>query len=129
MTTAPGNEDGHYSGRVQPIHVSNAHCAPDYHIGTILAYLSRYRKKGGALDLKKSIWFVNQLRTCEFDPKPFKWMSSFGAVNLPFETYDAVAQLVYAACQDYDSRCLFYDTAIDILRSILLNEYGERYEK
>ena len=57
---APG-EFGQYSAlNPQPIDVIEA-WGLGYHEGTVLKYLSRWRRKGGLEDLKKSAWFLNRL--------------------------------------------------------------------
>jgi len=49
-----------YDLNPQPIDVIEA-WGLGYHEGTVLKYLSRWRRKGGLEDLKKSAWFLNRL--------------------------------------------------------------------
>lgn len=58
---SPGNEDGHYSGEYQPMDFGAEFNTPMYQICQILKYLSRHRKKGGILDLRKSMVFIESI--------------------------------------------------------------------
>ena len=59
-TVSPGNEDYHYFGRIEPIDfVEDQELG--YHEGNIIKYISRWRYKGGILDLFKAGWFLMRL--------------------------------------------------------------------
>jgi len=59
---APGNEDSHYSGSVQPIDLCEAQgWAPAAYQFSVVKYVTRYQEKGGILDLEKAKWFLERL--------------------------------------------------------------------
>ena len=59
---APGNEDSHYSGAIQPIDLCEAQgWAPAAYQFSIVKYVTRYQKKAGILDLQKAKWFLEKL--------------------------------------------------------------------
>jgi hypothetical protein len=57
---SPGNEDGHYSGTIQPIDLIRAQ-GMDFEEGSVIKYVSRYKKKNGLEDLKKARWYIDRL--------------------------------------------------------------------
>jgi len=57
---APGNEDRHYFGQIQPIEFI-ADQGLGFFEGNIVKYVARHRKKGGILDLKKAKWYLDRL--------------------------------------------------------------------
>ena len=59
MSSAPG-EGGWYSSlSPEPIEVVES-WGLNYHEGTILKYLSRWKRKGGVEDLEKAQWFLTR---------------------------------------------------------------------
>jgi len=61
-TKSPGNEDGHYSGEIQPVDYAEAQgWAPGAYQFSIIKYVTRYQKKAGILDLEKAKWFIEKL--------------------------------------------------------------------
>ena len=58
--TSPGNEDKHYFGSIEPIDFIEDQQL-GYHEGNIIKYISRWRYKGGILDLFKAGWFLMRL--------------------------------------------------------------------
>ena len=60
VDTSAGNEDKHYSGEIQAIHliVSQNLGALE---ANIVKYVSRHQKKGGIEDLKKAQFYLNVL--------------------------------------------------------------------
>lgn len=63
---SPGNEDGHYFGRIEPLDFIEDQ-ALGYHEGSIIKYVSRWRYKGGIQDLMKAGWFL--LRLIQFEQR------------------------------------------------------------
>jgi len=57
---SPGNEDGHYSGPIQPTDFCLMQGLGLLEHG-VIKYLCRYRKKGGMLDLEKACWYLMRL--------------------------------------------------------------------
>jgi hypothetical protein len=57
---SPGNEDGHYSGTIQPIDFIRAQ-GMDFEEGSVIKYVARYKKKNGLEDLKKARWYIDRL--------------------------------------------------------------------
>ena len=55
---APGNEDSHYKGNIQPIDFIDDQELGFYE-GNIVKYLDRWTRKGGLEDLYKIAWFLN----------------------------------------------------------------------
>lgn len=57
---APGNEDNHYSGDVQPIDLIE-HQELGFHEANIVKYICRWKKKGGLTDLYKVAFYLSRL--------------------------------------------------------------------
>lgn len=57
---APGNEGGHYAGKVQPYDLIREQNL-GYAEGVIVKCACRYKKKAGLLDLHKIVFFAYQL--------------------------------------------------------------------
>lgn len=58
--SSPGNEDGHYFGRIEPLDFIEDQ-ELGYHEGSIIKYVSRWKYKGGVQDLMKAGWFLLRL--------------------------------------------------------------------
>ena len=61
---SPGNQDGHYRGKVQPVDLINAQTVAGTigaHEAIMIEYLCRWRLKGGIEDLEKVGWWLEQL--------------------------------------------------------------------
>jgi hypothetical protein len=56
----------HYTGKVQPIDLIEAQDL-DFHEGSIVKYVSRWKKKNGIEDLKKAKWYLERLIDIELD--------------------------------------------------------------
>jgi hypothetical protein len=56
---SPGNEDHHYFGAIQPIHLIES-MGLDWHQGTAIEYIARCRGKGQRLDIEKAIWVLQR---------------------------------------------------------------------
>lgn len=57
---APGNEDSHYKGAIQPIDFIEDQ-ELGFHEANIVKYISRWKKKGQMEDLYKVAWYLNRL--------------------------------------------------------------------
>lgn len=57
---SPGNEDGHYRGKVQPIDLIRSQKL-SFQEGNVVKLVCRYKDKDGALDLGKLVYYVYQL--------------------------------------------------------------------
>lgn len=62
---APGNDDGHYGSSIQPVEYIEAQKLT-FDEGSAVKYISRHRKKGGAEDLKKAIWYLKRELACSY---------------------------------------------------------------
>lgn len=54
---APGNEDSHYSGFIQPSHYAASNRLI-FTLANIIKYVFRYSFKNGKEDLKKALWYT-----------------------------------------------------------------------
>ncbi len=54
---SPGNEDQHYDGEVQPNDLIEAQ-GLTFAEGNIIKLICRYRKKGGIVDLGKTVFYL-----------------------------------------------------------------------
>lgn len=61
LAQAPGNEDGHYAGKIQPIEYLES-VLPDFLLGNVVKYLCRHRAKNGREDLLKAAWYLERYR-------------------------------------------------------------------
>jgi hypothetical protein len=57
---SPGNEDGHYSGRIQPQDLIEEQDL-NFAEGNIVKLVCRYRRKGGLIDLGKIVYYIYRL--------------------------------------------------------------------
>lgn len=57
---SPGNEDGHYFGKIQPIDFIEDQQL-GHHEANVVKYICRWKRKGGMEDLKKAVWFLHRL--------------------------------------------------------------------
>ena len=57
---APGNEDSHYQGNIQPIDFIEDQQL-GFHEANIIKYTARWKKKGQLEDLYKVAWYLNRL--------------------------------------------------------------------
>ena len=57
---APGNEDNHYEGTIQPMEFIEGKNL-GFVEGNVIKYISRHKKKAGKLDLGKALWYLNRL--------------------------------------------------------------------
>lgn len=57
---SPGNEDSHYFGEIEPLDFVEAQ-GLGHHEGNIIKYITRWKYKGGILDLMKAAWFLMRL--------------------------------------------------------------------
>lgn len=63
LKTAPGNEDNHYTGSIQPIEfIENQGLG--FHEANAIKYLCRWKKKNGIQDLEKAVWYIQRLIEC-----------------------------------------------------------------
>lgn len=60
--TAPGNEDHHYCGAIEPIDFIESQDM-GFHEANVIKYVARYRRKGGLQDLYKAAWYLARLIT------------------------------------------------------------------
>ena len=66
--TQPSTQIGgtHYESQaIQPIEYINANSL-NYHQGNILKYITRYRSKNGVEDLRKAMWYLEDLIKVEY---------------------------------------------------------------
>lgn len=75
---APGNEDNHYHGTIQPTEFMEAQGFTGFHEGQVIKYVCRHKKKGGILDLQKALWYLLRLIVLE-EEKPQQQESARGA--------------------------------------------------
>lgn len=57
---APGNQDSHYFGSIQPIDFIEDQQL-GFHEANIIKYIARWKKKGKVEDLYKVAWYLNRL--------------------------------------------------------------------
>lgn len=57
---APGNEDNHYYGQIEPIDFIEDQDL-GFHEANIIKYIARYKKKGGVEDLRKAAFYLYRL--------------------------------------------------------------------
>ena len=57
---APGNEDNHYRGEIQPIDFIEDQQL-GFHEANIVKYIARWKDKGQKQDLYKVAWYLNRL--------------------------------------------------------------------
>lgn len=67
---APGNEDQHYSGKIQPTDFAESK-GLSFLEGNVIKYVTRHRKKAKKLDLQKSLWYIDRL-IAKTDEKEFQ---------------------------------------------------------
>lgn len=79
---APGNEDQHYHGEIQPIEFIEAQGFMGFHESQVIKYVCRHRKKGGVLDLQKSLWYLLRLIVLEEETHQQESASGSGAGDL-----------------------------------------------
>jgi hypothetical protein len=58
--TAPGNENNHYEGTIQPTEFIEGRDL-SFIEGNVVKYLSRHKKKAGKLDLEKALWYIGRI--------------------------------------------------------------------
>jgi hypothetical protein len=58
--SSPGNENDHYSGKIQPTEFIGSRNL-SFLEGNVVKYISRYTKKAGKLDLDKALWYIDRI--------------------------------------------------------------------
>ena len=127
LKNAPGNEDSHYTGNMQPIEYFLS-AYPQALLANIIKYSIRHSKKGKLEDLQKAKWYVECCRrslTCEklgagdfiasneCDGKGFD--SEVKEIILDLELFDYIRNERYPDRSELDRLLNSVDSSIDEL--------------
>lgn len=58
--------EGHYIGKIEPIEFIEANDIP-FHEANAIKYCFRHKKKNGAEDIKKAIWYLNRILEVQYN--------------------------------------------------------------
>lgn len=126
---SPGNEDDHYAGEYQPMDFGADFDTPMYQINKVLKYLVRHPKKGRELDLKKAIFFIENLRGRTFGRRVLvqRMKAPIGRVfpeELAKERKAVIDLIDVCDGDEFAAPWRRFRYVIDDIKAIALDKYG-----
>jgi hypothetical protein len=118
---APGNEDEHYSGTIQPINFSHSWDFP-LTLQNVIKYICRHSKKGKKLDFEKALWYIDFEMENQFAEKCIS-VDEFTEAQGLDKRYEEIFTL--ATRYKIHGSSKYLETMYERVKELMEEEYGE----